>query len=194
MQGTRLIRIKGATKRLTLLKAYLVHCLQPTPTYGSVHHASAGRRHLGKVIAALNDAQAFALSPLSLSPKRRLLLQGSPAGPHADALPPLPPSSRATHAPQHHPHHHHHHHHHHHRSNVSVCVLPPAVSRYCVASTDSLVSRRWALSVFLFVNDKWWRAHCANLVTHLCFFVMKCYLLCFTKKGFSLRGLKLLLC
>ncbi|XP_077959827.1 pleckstrin homology domain-containing family A member 5 isoform X2 [Gasterosteus aculeatus] len=72
---------------------------KPTPTYRSVHHASAGRRHLGK---------------------------GSPAGPHADALPPLPPSSRATHAPQHHPHHHHHHHHHHHRSNVSVCVLPPA--------------------------------------------------------------------
>ncbi|KAL6095136.1 plekha4 [Pungitius sinensis] len=73
---------------------------KPTPTYGSVHHTPGGRRHSGK---------------------------GSSTGPHADALPPLPPSSRAAHAPQHPPpHHHHHHHHHHHRSNVSVCVLPPA--------------------------------------------------------------------
>ncbi|KAM8837222.1 pleckstrin homology domain-containing family A member 4 isoform 2-T2 [Spinachia spinachia] len=67
---------------------------KPAPAYGSVHHPWGGRRHAG---------------------------QGSTWGPHADALPPLPPSSRAAHAPQHH-----HHHHHHHRSNVSVCVLPPA--------------------------------------------------------------------
>ncbi|XP_031699840.1 pleckstrin homology domain-containing family A member 4 isoform X2 [Anarrhichthys ocellatus] len=73
---------------------------KPTPTYGSVHHISSGKRHLGK---------------------------GFSTGAHADLLPPLPPSARAAHAPQH-PHHHHHHHHHHHRSNVSVCVLPPAMA------------------------------------------------------------------
>ncbi|XP_076616961.1 pleckstrin homology domain-containing family A member 4 isoform X2 [Chaetodon auriga] len=72
---------------------------KPTPTYGSVHHISSGRRPLGKSYST---------------------------GAHADLLPPLPPSSRAAHAP-HPPHHHHHHHHHHHRSNVSVCVLPPAM-------------------------------------------------------------------
>ncbi|XP_049419689.1 pleckstrin homology domain-containing family A member 7 isoform X1 [Epinephelus fuscoguttatus] len=72
---------------------------KPTPTYGSVHHISSGRRPLGKSYST---------------------------GAHADLLPPLPPSSRAAHAP-HHPHHHHHHHHHHHRSNLSVCVLPPAM-------------------------------------------------------------------
>ncbi|XP_035518337.1 pleckstrin homology domain-containing family A member 6 isoform X3 [Morone saxatilis] len=73
---------------------------KPTPTYGSVHHTSSGRRPLGKSYST---------------------------GAHADLLPPLPPSSRAAHAP-HNPHHHHHHHHHHHRSNLSVCVLPPAMS------------------------------------------------------------------
>ncbi|XP_068439372.1 pleckstrin homology domain-containing family A member 7-like isoform X2 [Clinocottus analis] len=73
---------------------------KPTPTYGSVHHISSGRRHLGKT---------------------------SSTGAAADLLPPLPPSSRAAHAPQH-PHHHHHHHHHHHRSNLSVCVLPPVMA------------------------------------------------------------------
>nr|XP_046233932.1 pleckstrin homology domain-containing family A member 7-like isoform X2 [Scatophagus argus] len=73
---------------------------KPTPTYGSVHHISSGRRPLGKSYST---------------------------GAHADLLPPLPPSSRAAHAP-HFPHHHHHHHHHHHRSNLSVCVLPPAMA------------------------------------------------------------------
>ncbi|XP_042363204.1 pleckstrin homology domain-containing family A member 7 isoform X2 [Plectropomus leopardus] len=73
---------------------------KPTPTYGSVHHISSGRRPLGKSYST---------------------------GAQADLLPPLPPSSRAAHAP-HHPHHHHHHHHHHHRSNLSVCVLPPAMA------------------------------------------------------------------
>ncbi|XP_029312952.1 pleckstrin homology domain-containing family A member 4 isoform X2 [Cottoperca gobio] len=73
---------------------------KPIPTYGSVHHISSGRRPLAKSFST---------------------------GAHADLLPPLPPSSRATHAP-HHPHHHHHHHHHHHRSNLSVCVLPPAMA------------------------------------------------------------------
>ncbi|XP_074518739.1 pleckstrin homology domain-containing family A member 4 isoform X2 [Halichoeres trimaculatus] len=73
---------------------------KPTPTYGSVHHIPSGRRPLGKSYST---------------------------GANADLLPPLPPSSRAAHAP-HPPHHHHHHHHHHHRSNLSVCVLPPALS------------------------------------------------------------------
>ncbi|XP_074476215.1 pleckstrin homology domain-containing family A member 4 isoform X3 [Sebastes fasciatus] len=73
---------------------------KPTPTYGSVHHIASGRRPLGKSYST---------------------------GAHADLLPPLPPSSRGAHAP-HHPHHHHHHHHHHHRSNLSVCVLPPAMA------------------------------------------------------------------
>ncbi|KAM8729678.1 pleckstrin homology domain-containing family A member 4 isoform 2-T2 [Acanthopagrus schlegelii] len=73
---------------------------KPTPTYGSVHHISSGRRPLGKSFST---------------------------GAQADLLPPLPPSSRAAHAP-HPPHHHHHHHHHHHRSNLSVCVLPPAMA------------------------------------------------------------------
>ncbi|XP_038592512.1 pleckstrin homology domain-containing family A member 6-like isoform X3 [Micropterus salmoides] len=73
---------------------------KPTPTYGSVHHISSGRRPLGKSYST---------------------------GAHSDLLPPLPPSSRAAHAP-HPPHHHHHHHHHHHRSNLSVCVLPPAMA------------------------------------------------------------------
>ncbi|XP_044035139.1 pleckstrin homology domain-containing family A member 6 isoform X2 [Siniperca chuatsi] len=73
---------------------------KPTPTYGSVHHISSGRRSLGKSYST---------------------------GAHSDLLPPLPPSSRAAHAP-HPPHHHHHHHHHHHRSNLSVCVLPPAMA------------------------------------------------------------------
>ncbi|CAJ1080942.1 pleckstrin homology domain-containing family A member 7 [Xyrichtys novacula] len=73
---------------------------KPTPTYGSVHHIPSGRRPLGKSFST---------------------------GAHADLLPPLPPSSRAAHAP-HPPHHHHHHHHHHHRSNLSVCVLPPAMA------------------------------------------------------------------
>lgn len=54
------------------------------------------------------------------------ILQSFSTGAQADLLPPLPPSSRAAHAP-HPPHHHHHHHHHHHRSNLSVCVLPPAM-------------------------------------------------------------------
>ncbi|XP_060885009.1 pleckstrin homology domain-containing family A member 7 isoform X2 [Labrus mixtus] len=73
---------------------------KPTPTYGSVHHIASGRRPLGKSYST---------------------------GAHADLLPPLPPSSRAAHAP-HPPHHHHHHHHHHLRSNLSVCVLPPAMA------------------------------------------------------------------
>ncbi|XP_070708602.1 pleckstrin homology domain-containing family A member 4 isoform X3 [Pempheris klunzingeri] len=76
---------------------------KPTPTYGSVHHIPSGRRPLGKVIESYST------------------------GANADLLPPLPPSSRAAHAPQL-PHHHHHHHHHHHRSNLSVCVLPPALA------------------------------------------------------------------
>ncbi|XP_041670764.1 pleckstrin homology domain-containing family A member 7 isoform X2 [Cheilinus undulatus] len=73
---------------------------KPTATYGSVHHIPSGRRPLGKSFST---------------------------GAHADLLPPLPPSSRAAHAP-HPPHHHHHHHHHHLRSNLSVCVLPPAMA------------------------------------------------------------------
>uniref|UniRef100_UPI0037E84C2D pleckstrin homology domain-containing family A member 4-like n=1 Tax=Semicossyphus pulcher TaxID=241346 RepID=UPI0037E84C2D len=73
---------------------------KPTPTYGSVHHIPSGRRPLGKSYST---------------------------GAQADLLPPLPPSSRAAHAP-HPPHHHHHHHHHHLRSNLSVCVLPPAMA------------------------------------------------------------------
>ncbi|XP_050922486.1 pleckstrin homology domain-containing family A member 4 isoform X1 [Lates calcarifer] len=74
---------------------------KPTPTYGSVHHVPSGRRPLGKSYST---------------------------GAHADLLPPLPPSSRAAHAP-HPPPHHHHHHHHHHRSHLSVCVLPPAMAQ-----------------------------------------------------------------
>ncbi|XP_034427277.1 uncharacterized protein si:ch211-234p6.5 isoform X2 [Hippoglossus hippoglossus] len=73
---------------------------KPTPTYGSVHHMSGGRRPLGKSYST---------------------------GAHADLLPPLPPSSRAAHAP--HPPHQHHHHHHHHRNHMSVCVLPPATAQ-----------------------------------------------------------------
>lgn len=73
---------------------------KPTATYGSVHHIPSGRRPLGKSYST---------------------------GAHADLLPPLPSSSRATHAP--HPPHHHHHHHHHHRSHLSVCVLPTAMSQ-----------------------------------------------------------------
>ncbi len=63
---------------------------------------------------------------LFFSNTRCLFLQSYSTGANADLLPPLPPSSRAAHAP-HPPHHHHHHHHHHHRSNLSVCVLPPAM-------------------------------------------------------------------
>ncbi|XP_029703187.1 pleckstrin homology domain-containing family A member 4 isoform X2 [Takifugu rubripes] len=71
---------------------------KPSATYGAVHRSSSGRRPLAKSFST---------------------------GAHADLLPPLPPSSRAAHAPS--PTHHHHHHHHH-RSNLSVCVLPPAMS------------------------------------------------------------------
>ncbi|XP_037546800.1 pleckstrin homology domain-containing family A member 6 [Nematolebias whitei] len=63
---------------------------KPAPIYGSVHQPSSGRRPLGKSHST-----------------------------RADFLPPLPPSSRATHAlhpPQHH------------RSHLSVCVLPPAMA------------------------------------------------------------------
>nr|XP_020461820.1 pleckstrin homology domain-containing family A member 6-like isoform X2 [Monopterus albus] len=75
------------------------HLNKPTPTYGSVHHISGGRRPLSKSYST---------------------------GAHADLLPPLPPSSRAAHPP--HPPQHHHHHHHHHRNHLSVCVLPPAMA------------------------------------------------------------------
>ncbi|XP_053721923.1 pleckstrin homology domain-containing family A member 6 isoform X3 [Synchiropus splendidus] len=72
---------------------------KPTPSYGSVHHMSGGRRPLAKSYST---------------------------GAQADLLPPLPPSSRAAHAS--HPPQHHHHHHHHHRSHLSVCVLPSAMT------------------------------------------------------------------
>ncbi|XP_062299199.1 pleckstrin homology domain-containing family A member 4 [Scomber scombrus] len=72
---------------------------KPIPTYGSVHHIQSGRRPLGKSCST---------------------------GAHADLLPPLPPSSRTSHAPL--PPHLHHHHHHHHRSHLSVCLLPPAMA------------------------------------------------------------------
>lgn len=84
-----------------------------------------------------------------------LFLQSFSTGAHADLLPPLPPSSRASHAPS--PTHHHHHPH---RCTLSVCVLLPAMI-HCPA----------ALSVSCVVKKKMDHVLC-QMVLFIAFFVL----------------------